>query len=78
MKKSLLFQKPLAQMLEVWYGGLHCRALKFARMVASRYLKSSAALSFGFKHLNSGERFRAIMALLLSRANRSIALKVFK
>ena len=33
--------------------------------------KSSAALGFGFELLNSGERFRAIMALLFLSYSRN-------
>ena len=64
MKNNLQFQSYLAQMLEIWYSGLH----SWARLSLLKWWpqgpKSSAALGFGFEPLKSGERFRAIMALL--------------
>ena len=41
-------------------------SLKFVKRNGTRVPNSSAALGFGFKLVNSGERFRAILALLFS------------
>ena len=64
MKNNLQFQNYLAQMLEIWYRGLHSWALLSLLKWWPQVPKSSAALGFGFEPLNSGERFRVIMALL--------------
>ena len=51
-------------MLEIWYRWFHSRALLSLLKWWPYLPKSSAALGFGFELLHSGERFRAIMALL--------------
>ena len=66
-EKNLQFQYHLAQMLEIWYSGLHSWALLSLLKWWPQVTKSSAALGFGLELLNSGERFRAIMALLFSK-----------
>ena len=71
-EKNLLFQNNLAQMLENWYRGLHSWALLSLLKWWPHVPKSSTALGFGFELLNSGERFRAIMALLFLFLNRNI------
>ena len=63
-EKYLLFQNNLTQMLENWYTGLYSWALLSLLKWWPHVPKSSAAMGFGFELLNSGERFRAIMALL--------------
>ena len=70
-EKNLLFQNHLAHMLDIWYSGALLSLLKWWPQVP----KSSAALGFGFELLNSGERFRAIKALLFSETTASMNLK---
>ena len=65
-EKNLPFKNHLAWMLKIWYRGLHNRALLSLLKWWPQVPKSSAALGFGFEHLNSGERFRAILALLFN------------
>ena len=64
MKKNL-FQNHFAQMLEMWYGGLHSRAFLSLLEWWPRGTKKLCCSGFLVRTLNSGEQFRAILALLL-------------
>ena len=75
MKNHLQFQNYLAQMLEIWYRGLHSWALLSLLQWWPQGPKNSVALGFGFEPLNSGERFRAIMALSYSQVKHGVLLR---
>ena len=61
-------------MLEIWYWALHIRAPSCSNGDL-RIPKSSAALGFGFELLNSGERFRAILTLMLEL--KGLSMKIY-